>query len=188
MDLAIYNASYDFFCKAIEATNPQILEIGCGPGNVTRYLLSKRPDFQLMGIDNAPSMIDLARKNNPAAYFEVMDGRVIRQIDKKFQGVISGFCIPYLSSEDCTKLIADCHFKLEKDGFIYLSYVEGSPSKSVYITGNSGDRVYFHFHNLAFIQAQLRACGFEPLNVFQVDYPRPDQSSELHTAFIARKK
>jgi trans-aconitate methyltransferase len=73
MDLDLYNDSYDFICNLITKDNAKLLEIGCGPGNITKYLLSKRPDFNIFGIDIAPNMIELAKKNNPAASFAMMD-------------------------------------------------------------------------------------------------------------------
>ena len=77
MDLALYNDSYDYFCRALDKPQAKILEIGCGPGNITKYLLFKRPDFEILGIDVAPNMISLAQQNIPAAHFEVMDARLI---------------------------------------------------------------------------------------------------------------
>jgi len=65
MDLDLYNDSYDFICKSIAKEKATILEIGCGPGNITKYLLSKRPDFDFYGIDIAHHMSELARINNP---------------------------------------------------------------------------------------------------------------------------
>ena len=62
MNLDIYNDTYDFFCSAIPGEYPRILEIGCGPGNITRYIQRKRQDFQIDAIDIAPNMIDLAKK------------------------------------------------------------------------------------------------------------------------------
>src|SRR5690606_1929583 len=75
MDMDFYNESYDFFCDSIPKSNAKLLEIGCGPGNITRYLLSKRADFEIFGIDIAPNMIELAKQNNPTAKFEIMDTR-----------------------------------------------------------------------------------------------------------------
>src|SRR5690606_38021251 len=77
MDMALYNNTYDAFCSLIRNPNPRIFEIGCGPGNITRYLLSKRPDFKIEAIDIAPKMIKLAKTNNPQATFRVMDCREI---------------------------------------------------------------------------------------------------------------
>ena len=57
MDFELYNETYDFICNSIIKEKAKILEIGCGPGNITKYLLSKRPDFNIYGIDIAPNMI-----------------------------------------------------------------------------------------------------------------------------------
>ena len=62
MDLNLYNDTYDLICNYLNRPNSKILEIGCGPGNITRYILSKRPDLDVFGIDIAPNMIELAKK------------------------------------------------------------------------------------------------------------------------------
>jgi len=107
MDLDLYNDTYDFICNSITRDNATILEIGCGPGNITKYLLSKRPDFDIYGIDIAPNMIELAKKNNPSASFAIMDSRQISNIETKYDGIICGFCLPYLSHSDSKKFIRD---------------------------------------------------------------------------------
>lgn len=107
MDLDLYNESYDFICSSINKPDSKILEIGCGPGNITRYLLTKRPDFNIFGIDIAPKMIALAKKNNPTASFAIMDSRQISGLTTKFDCVVCGFCLPYLSQTD-TKEKNDC--------------------------------------------------------------------------------
>ena len=88
MDLSTYNDTYDKFCDLIKKQNPAVFEIGCGPGNITRYLLMKRPDFRMEAIDVAPGMIELAKKNNPKAHFRVMDCRQIGTLSKKFDAIV----------------------------------------------------------------------------------------------------
>ncbi len=97
MDLDLYNDTYDRFCEEILNVDAKVLEIGCGPGNITRYILSKRPDLILEGIDVAPDMILLAQKNNPGAVFHEMDARKIDMLGGKYDAVVCGFCMPYLS-------------------------------------------------------------------------------------------
>ena len=63
MNLDLYDGTYNYICDSITVTNAKVLEVGCGPGNITKYLLSKRPDFDIFGIDIAPNMIEFARKN-----------------------------------------------------------------------------------------------------------------------------
>ena len=107
MEMQLYNDTYDKFCSLIEKKEASILEIACGPGNVTKYLLSKRPDFNLLGIDLAPNMVDLARSNNPSADFQVMDGREISQLKTNFDAIMCAFGMPYLSKDECAKLMKD---------------------------------------------------------------------------------
>ena len=187
MDLDLYNDTYDAFCEAIEKSNPKILEIGCGPGNITKYMLSKRPDFDLEGIDIAPNMVELAKKNNPNATFRVMDSRDIDQLKTKYDGIICGFCIPYLSKSDCSKLIKDTKNLLSEKGILYLSFIEGDYEKSGYQSGSSGDQVYFYYHTLEKIQTDLSGNGFEMIDIYNKNYTRKDGTSETHTILIARK-
>ena len=186
MDLDLYNDTYDAFCEAIVKHNPKILEIGCGPGNITKYMLSKRPDFDLVGIDIAPNMVELAKKNNPKAIFRVMDSRNIEEFKTEFEGIICGFCIPYLSKSDCSKLIMDTKNLLSEKGILYLSFMEGDYEQSGYQSGSSGDKVYFYYHDLENIKTELSEKGFEIMNISHKDYTRKDGTYEIHTILIAR--
>ena len=77
MENPLYIDSYDDFCRFVTKKNATIFDIACGPGNISKYLLNKRPDYQIFGIDVAPNMIKLAKKNNPTAEFQTMDCRDI---------------------------------------------------------------------------------------------------------------
>jgi len=188
MDLDLYNKTYDFICHSVTKDNAKILEIGCGPGNIAKYLLSKRPDFDLFGIDIAPNMVKLAHKNNPTARFAVMDSRQIDSIHTTYDGIVCGFCLPYLSQADSVKLIVDCYKLLNENGLLYLSFVEGNPNKSDFQVGSSGDRSYFYFHRLDDLKAQLIECAFDDLKTFSVEYKRSESSIEVHTILTAKKK
>jgi 2-polyprenyl-3-methyl-5-hydroxy-6-metoxy-1,4-benzoquinol methylase len=188
MDLDLYNETYDFVCNSITGKNAKLLEIGCGPGNITKYLLSLRPDFDIFAIDIAPNMIELAKKNNPTASFAIMDSRHIDEIKTKYDGIVCGFCLPYLSHNDSQKLIADCYNLLNEDGLIYLSFVEGDPDKSNFQTGSSGDRSYFYFYNLNDLQTQLAENNFDDFKMFKVKYKKNETDIDIHTILTARKK
>ncbi len=187
MDLDLYNETYDYICKSIDKYQAQLLEIGCGPGNITKYLLSKRPDFDIFGIDVAPNMIELAKLNNPTAKFAVMDSRRIDGLDMKYDGIISGFCLPYLSPNECKELISNSYNLLYENGLIYLSFVEGNHRKSGFQV-SSGGRVYFNFHTLNKIKEQLTENKFSGIEVFKVRYKRSDLEYETHTIVTGRKK
>jgi SAM-dependent methyltransferase len=187
MDMNLYNETYDFICTYIDKPKANILEIGCGPGNMTKYLLSKRPDFGIFGIDIAPNMVKLAKQNNPTAHFEMMDCRQINNLDKKFDGIIGGFCLPYLSRSESRELISHAYDLLNDNGLIYLSFVEGEPDKSEYKVG-SGGRVYFNYHKLGDIKEHLGELRFEELKTFNVKYKISETEFDIHTILTAKKK
>lgn len=187
MYLDLYNETYDFICKAIEKPQSKLLEIGCGPGNITKYLLSKRPDFDIFGIDIAPNMIELAKLNNPTANFAVMDTRQINTLEEKYDGIIVGFCLPYLSQTESNELIESSYNLLNENGLIYLSFVEGEPNESEFKIG-SGGRVFFHYHKLDDLKAKLIQSKFEEIEIFKVQYKTSETEFDIHTIITAKKK
>jgi len=187
MELDLYNDTYDFICNSIDKPNAKLLEIGCGPGNITKYLIAKRPDFDLFGIDIAPNMVELARQNNPAAHFAVMDSRQINNLDSKYDGIVCGFCLPYLSQTETNELISNSYSLLSNNGLLYLSFVEGDPDKSDFKAG-SGGRVYFYYHKLDDITLQLNSFKFGEIKIFKVKYKISETEFDTHTILTAKKK
>lgn len=187
MKMDLYNETYDYICNSIIKPQAKLLEIGCGPGNIAKYLLSKRPDFDILGIDIAPNMIALARQNNPTAHFAVMDSREINNLDSKFDGIIGGFCLPYLSQTECNELISSSFEILNNNGLIYLSFVEGEPNKSDFKSG-SGGRVYFFYHRLDDIISKLNYFKFIEIKIFKVKYKTSETEYDTHTILTAKKE
>ena len=187
MELDLYNDSYAFICNSIDKPNAKLLEIGCGPGNITKYLIAKRPDFDIFGIDIAPNMVELARQNNPTAHFAVMDSRQINNLNSKYDGIVCGFCLPYLSQTETNDLIANSYDLLNDNGLLYLSFVEGNPEKSGFKAG-SGGRVYFYYHKLDDITLQLNSFKFGEIKIFKVKYKISETEFDTHTILTAKKK
>ena len=188
MDMDLYNDGYDTFCDLVEKQHPDVFEIGCGPGNITRYILSKRPDFNILAIDTSPNMIRLAKENNPAAGFRVMDCREIDSLQQKFDAIICGFCMPYLSKNDCIKLIKDCSFLLKNGGILYLSTIENDYNKSTFETSSDGQHTMFvYYHEEGYLQEVLRENNFELVELHRKMFPKADGTTSTHMIFIARK-
>lgn len=171
MDFDFYFDTYDTLCELVDDDHAAVLDIACGPGNITRYLLNKRPGFRIEGIDLAPRTVELARANNPTASFEVMDSRDIASIKKKYDAVISGFCTPYLDADEVAKLIADVRTLLKKGGVLYLSTMEDNYEKSAVQTSDNGDRVFIYYHQLDFLEHHLVASGFGIIDIKRKAFP-----------------
>jgi ubiquinone/menaquinone biosynthesis C-methylase UbiE len=170
MHLDLYNESYDQLCQSLP-TKAEVLDVGCGPGNITRYCLNKRPDLHITGIDTAPAMIELAKQNNPAANFQLMDAREIKALHKSFDAIIAGFCIPYLDKKDLRLFLESCATVLNTGGCLYLSFVEGEHDRSGIKESSSGDSVLFHYYTLVELRQFLASYGFVEQGAFETPYP-----------------
>ena len=168
--------------------NANVLEIGCGPGNITRHLLDLNPTLKVFATDISKNMIDLAKRNNPEIDVQVLDCRNLKTIKTKFDGIICGFTLPYLSKQDCSKLIFDCSNLLAEEGTLYLSFVSGDYEKSGFISGNSGDRVYFYYHELKRIKQELELNDLTVVEYIEKEYKKSDKTAETHTILNAKKR
>jgi hypothetical protein len=130
----------------------------------------------------------IARQYNPDDKFEVMDTREISNLTTKFDGIIAGFCIPYLSEKEVNSLIQNAYNLLNKNGVIYLSFVEGENKKSGFVSSSEGGRMYFNYHNLKKIVESLQKNNFNKPRKLEVKYPNKENSFDVHTILIAKKK
>ena len=146
MDFDHYFDRYDTFCQLLHTKNASVLEIGCGPGNVTRYLLNKRSNLQNTGLDLAPNMIELAKANNPTAHFRVMDSRNLSDLNHHYDAVFSSFCTPYLNSQEVENLIKDVSNCMNVGGLFHISTMEGERARSGLQTSSKGDQIYIYYY------------------------------------------
>lgn len=189
MNIDSYRIHFDKFSDLIDNKKPNILELACGPANVTRYLKQRFPDSMIVAIDLAPRMIDIAKQALNGVDFRVMDVRDIKSLDLKFDSVMCSFCLPFLSKSDTDKLISDCSDKLIKNGILYLSTMEGDESKAGFeSTSFSGDsKVYFNYHMQQDLEKSLVNNGFSIDYNIRQDYYESDGSTTIDLIMIAKK-
>lgn len=188
MDISMYHPSLDVFCENIAKENASILELACGPGNISKYLFSKRPDVKLLGLDIAPNMIELAKHNNPTAFFEEMDCRDIATLKEQYDGIVCGFGLPYLSKEEAIKLIADAYVLLKEKGVLYISTMEDEYEKSGLKKSSSGEyELFMYFHEAGYLVEALEGNGFKVVDVRRYDFPLGDGTKMVDLVIVAEK-
>lgn len=189
MDLPIYNDSYNRFCSQIPKENSQILEIGCGPGNVTKYIQNLRPDFIIDAIDFSSNMIQLAQLNNPKVNFKQMDCRTIKHLNKTYDAILIGFCLPYLSKSECEQLIVDASKLLRNEGVLYFSFIEGAYETSRYETSSDGkNSLFVYYHESNYLEEMLFANNFKLKEILSINYQKSELKTETHLIYIAELK
>lgn len=176
--LTIYNESYD---ALIERMNPnaKLLDVGCGPANVSAYIKKRLPEISVTGIDLAPEMISKAKKNIPDGNFQVMDIRDVSQLKEVFDIVVLGFCIPYLSDDEIVSLLRDISMKIASEGPIYMSYIDAISTTPF----NSAEPV-MRRHDRATIHSYLQQAGLKAVCEYSSTYTNSKGNPETHIALI----
>lgn len=188
MDLDLYNDTYDAFCNALQKPGAKVLDVACGPGNITRYLLSRHPDFDITGTDLSPNMLRLAAENNPSASFLLMDCRDVAAAGTIYDGIICGFGLPYLSREEAVQFIKDTATVLESGGVLYLSTMEDDYSKSGIQTSSSGDQLYMYYHQYDYLAEALEQGGYRIMLTDRKQFPAQYGPPATDLVIIAVKK
>lgn len=188
MNVSSYAEGLDLFCESIGNTDVNILELACGPGNITKYLLEKCHQYKILGTDLAPTMIELAKKNCPAADFQILDCRDVTKLNREFDAVMAGFCFPYLNKNEVKTFICDVNQSLKADGIFYISTLHGDYNESgIKKSATSGDEIYFYLYDSAFIEKTLVHCGFEIIySKIQSDLTQKEEVIDL--IIVAKKK
>ncbi len=171
MDVSAYGAELDSFIDRLPKPSPSILEIACGPGNITRYLLDRLPDARILGTDLAPAMIELARTNCPTASFEVMDCRKLSSLNQQFDAVIAGFCLPYLNPAEASELFSSISQLLNEGGLLYLSTIEGEREKSGMKKGSTGDEIHQYYYTATDLKDLVLQHGFRLISLHNTVVP-----------------
>lgn len=187
MDDNSYSGSLDLFLNLIKKKNARLLELACGPGNITRYLLRKNPDLKILATDLSPKMLDLARQNNPLARFELMDCRDINKLKESYDGIICGFGLPYISKPESLELINNSAKLLQSDGILYLSTMEGDHSNSGWKGPSSGgnQKMYIHYHQADYLKTALGAAGLQLQHLIRLKTEN-DENSPNDVVLIAQ--
>ena len=183
----LYRPSFDRFMAALSLQQKTLLELGCGPGNVSHYLLKKRPDLKIHGLDLAPRMVALAQELNPAQKYEVMDCRQLQKLSGSYDAVMAAFCLPYLNHQEAQDLLTESAELLQPGGVIYLSTIEGLPADDGFQqSGSAEGSTYVYHHDIQWLSGLLETLGFNLLWQDSLAHVHNKQTTKDHF-WVARK-
>ncbi|AVR45995.1 class I SAM-dependent methyltransferase [Christiangramia fulva] len=187
MDVSLYENSLEGLLKML-STEAKVLDLGCGPGNISAFFLRQRPGLEITCVDAAEKMLRIAKKNNPTADCRLMDIREVETLDKKFDAVVCGFCLPYLTRQETEKLLKDISKILNKHGLLYLSTMEDSYSNSGVKKSSSGeDELFIFYYEAEYLKDLLKQNGFKILYEEMIPQPEDQPSSGQDIVLIARQ-
>ena len=186
MDQSKFHGGLNQFLDNLESTKPKILDVGCGPGNIAKYLLDKNPAINLIGVDIAPNMLKIAQSHCPSAVFQELDAKNIVQLAQTFDGIVLGFCLPYLSKSDAIQLVKNATKILNTNGTLYLSTMEDLNKNSHYQGPSSGKgpALFINFHEESYLKDALTSNGMKTIFSTRI---KDEASGNTDLIFLAKK-
>jgi len=109
----------------------RVLDLGCGTGRHTRYLLDN--GFDVYGCDSSQEALEIVRERIPEAPFERCDMTSLPYEDGFFEGIICNHVIQHGRKADSAKAVAEMHRVLAGGGYLFLIAISTSHPK--YSTG-----------------------------------------------------
>ena len=96
-------AAMDVFADAVGGLGP-VLDVGCGPGTVTAYLVERGVDAS--GVDLSPRMIEHARRRYPHCSFDVGSSTDLELADASFGGLLGWWSLFNLPRDVLPRVLA----------------------------------------------------------------------------------
>ncbi|HYN85694.1 MAG TPA: class I SAM-dependent methyltransferase [Pyrinomonadaceae bacterium] len=148
-----------------------ICDMGCGPGQVARYLHAR--GAETCGMDLSDEMVRHARKLNPEIDFQQGDMFALDGVaDDYFGGVAAFYAIVNLPRESVADALRELRRVLRPGGVLLLSFHVGEGVK--HVEELLGERVSMDFFLFGSeeVKGYLRAAGFEVEEAVERDpYP-----------------
>jgi cyclopropane fatty-acyl-phospholipid synthase-like methyltransferase len=186
-DITLYDASYERFCSLILNETPSILEIGCGPGNVTHWMKSRLPNSTILATDFAPEMLEVAKTVVNNVQFEVLDARNIHSLTSTFDAIMCAFCIPYLIKEDLNSFFEAASAKLNNSGIIYISSIDDDYENSQLRSNRPGPSMPVRYYRESDIVPLFETHEIEHLETIRINYPLPTGENQIHMILLGQK-
>jgi SAM-dependent methyltransferase len=107
---------------AFEPKGNRVLELGCGAGNIARFLVDR--GFDVTGIDISPTAIAWATERAiPNARFMV--GDLVAEIPGEYDLVIDGHCLHCIIGNDRARMLANVRAALVPGGSFFVATMCG---------------------------------------------------------------
>lgn len=188
MDLSLYKKSFENYTEFLH-NDDTVLDLGCGPGNVSSFLLNSNPSLRITGIDLSEKMIEIAKKNVPTADFIIDDIRNIKnRFTKKFEHIIASFCLPFLYDDEACKFIGACSALLKEGAHMYLSTMMGKGYQYEIPSFSKGDEMFFNYYSKDFLEDCFNKNSLSILQYSVQDYLNKDGTVLKDMIFFLQKK
>ena len=163
----------------------RVLDLGCGPGQVARYLASR--GVNAFGIDLSQQMIEYARQLNPGIDFQQGDMRHLDLPDESVSAIAAFYSIIHIPHEETPAVISELWRVLTPGGLFLLSFHSGQEVRHMDEFFGKPVNLNFRFFERAEMESYLQAGGF----IVEETHERPPypevEAQTMRVYMLARK-
>ncbi len=176
----------DWLIEKVEGRGP-ICDMGCGPGQIARYLCSRGADA--CGIDLSPGMVEQARRLNPGIPFEQGDMLDLKGVaDGAFGGIAAFYSIIHIPRDRVVDALCELRRVLAPGGAALIAFHIGEDTIHA-------DDLWGHEVNLDFLhftrpqmKEHLSAAGFTLEEAIERDPYPPEIEHQSRRAYLFARK
>jgi SAM-dependent methyltransferase len=162
-----------------------ICDLGCGPGEVARYLKDGGADA--LGVDLSPNMAATAQRLSPDIPFSQGDMRALGFPDHSWGGIAAFYSIIHIPRPQVVAVLNELRRVLKPGGVLLLTFHIGD--EVIHLDEWWGRRVSvdFAFFQPAEMTGYLQAAGFELIETV-VRQPYPEIEHQSQRAYLFARK
>jgi len=112
----------DQFAESVSGAGV-VCELGCGPGQVARYLKDRGVDMR--GVDLSPEMVRVAARLNPDVSFSQGDMLALNFPDHSLAAIVLFYSIIHIQRETVTRAFQEMSRVLTPNGKLFLAFHGG---------------------------------------------------------------
>lgn len=120
---AVHPEDLRFIGRHLGRAAGPVLDLGCGPGHLTGYLRSVRPD--VTGIDVVPEFIAHARRAHPTARFDIGSMASLPMTDGTIAGALAWYSLIHADPREMNEALAEIRRVMMPGGRVVLGFFDG---------------------------------------------------------------
>jgi SAM-dependent methyltransferase len=163
-----------------------VCDLGCGPGQVARYLNDR--GVSVCGMDLSPAMVSQARRLNPGIDFALGNMLALPVEDHAWAGIAAFYAIVNFPPDDLLSVLREMWRVLRPGGWLLLSFHIGDQLEHVDELWGCAVSLDFYFFPVKQVVADLQSAGFAIDEVIEREPYAPEVEYQSRRAYIFARK
>ncbi len=151
----------------------KVLDIGCGVGNLTKYIMDK--GFNVEGIDLSKEMLNIAKQKYSDIKFYEMNMKEIT-LRKKYDGIMLAYSLFHLTKKEVIEVLPKYYDLLNSNGKILLILQYGQGERIVNEPLKEGLKIFINYYSQDEIIEILKHNRFK---ILYTDLKKSESEFEL---------